>query len=81
MEKEVVLPELGEDAPNEATVCAVLLDVGDDVSEGDALVEMATDKATFDVPCPVSGQVKKILVQEDDVVPVGGVLAVVDTQD
>ena len=63
MEREVVLPELGEDAGDEATVSAVLCEVGDDVAEGEALVEMATDKATFDV------------------VPVGGVIAVVDTQE
>ncbi len=81
MKKEVVLPDLGEDAGDEATVCMVLYDVGDGISEGDAVVEMATDKATFDVPCPVSGQLSEIRVAEDDVVKVGGVLVVVDTED
>ena len=81
MEREVVLPELGEDAGDEATVSAVLCEVGDDVAEGEALVEMATDKATFDVPCPFAGRVKEVRVAEDDVVPVGGVIAVVDTQE
>jgi len=42
---------------------------------------MATDKATFDVPSPLSGVVKKVCVKEDDVVPVGGIIVVLDTED
>ena len=41
--------------------------------------EMFTDKATFTVPCPLNGRVKRILVQENQSVKVGQPLAVVET--
>lgn len=74
---ELKLPELAEGV-NEAVVSAWYLKAGDVVKEGDSLVEMATDKAVFDVPSTVSGIIKKISVQEGDVVKVGQVLAVID---
>jgi len=39
-----------------------------------------TDKATFNVPCPAAGKVKSIAVKEEEVVRVGGLLAVVETK-
>jgi len=81
MEHTVTLPELGEDAGDEATVSFFHFEEGDEVKEGDALVEMVTDKAAFDVPSPVSGVLKKILADEDQVVPVGGPLAVIETKE
>lgn len=81
MEKEVTLPDLGEDAGDEATVTFFYVKEGDSITEGDDLVEMATDKATFNVPCPFTGTVKKLVAKPDDVVLVGGVLAIVETKD
>jgi len=81
MEFEVKLPELGEDAGEEATVSFFFAEVGDKVDlEGD-LVEMATDKATFTVPSPKAGVVKEHKVQEDDVVKVGDVLAILEVEE
>lgn len=76
---EVKLPDLGKDAPKEATVSFFFIEEGQEVKEGDDFCEMVTDKATFNVPSPVTGKVKKIAAQEDDVVPVGGLLAIVET--
>jgi len=81
MEHEVKLPELGEDAGDEATVSFFHFEEGDEVKEGDALVEMVTDKAAFDVPSPASGVLKKILADEDQVVRVGEALAVIETKE
>jgi len=81
MEHEVKLPELGEDAGDEATVSFFHFEEGDEIKEGDALVEMVTDKAAFDVPCPVSGVLKKILAEEDQIVQVGGALAIIETKE
>ena len=72
--KEVVLPELAEGV-NEATVSFWHVDEGGTVKEGQDLVEMATDKAVFNVPAPASGVLEKTLVHEGDVVKVGGILA------
>jgi len=79
MDVEVKLPDLGEDAGDEATVTFFFVEVGDQIKEGADLVEMATDKASFNVPCPVSGKVKKLVAAPDGIVEVGGVLAIVET--
>jgi len=78
MEKEIPLPDLGEDAPDEAKLSFFFVEEGDEIKEGDDLAEMVTDKATFNVPAPVSGVVKKLVVEEDEVVKVGAPLAVVE---
>ena len=75
---EVKLPPLGEDAPDEAKLSFFYFEPGDDVAEGDDFCEMITDKATFNVPSPVSGKVKDLCVDEDGTVKVGGLLAIVD---
>lgn len=80
-EVEVKLPDLGDDAPDEATVSFFYVEEGGEVKEGDDFCEMVTDKATFNVPSPVTGRVKKIAAQEEDIVAVGGVLAIVETED
>ena len=75
---EVKLPSLGDDAGEEATVSVFLVEEGDDINEGDDLVEMLTDKASFTVPSPATGKIVKIAVGEDDVVKVGDLLAVME---
>jgi pyruvate/2-oxoglutarate dehydrogenase complex dihydrolipoamide acyltransferase (E2) component len=77
---EVKLPELGEDAGDEATVTYLYFNSGDQVNEGDDFVEMATDKATFNVPAPASGKLKEYKVKEDDVVKVGEVLGILEVE-
>jgi pyruvate dehydrogenase E2 component (dihydrolipoamide acetyltransferase) len=50
---------------------------GDDVSAGDKLVELVTDKASFEFESEASGTVLKVLAPEKSTVPVGYVLAVI----
>lgn len=75
--KEVVLPELGEEV-NEATVSYWLHQEGETVKEGEDLVEMTTDKATFNVPSPTSGTLKEISAEEGETVKVGQKLATIE---
>ncbi len=75
----VTLPSLGDDAGDKATVSVFFRDPGDEIKEGDDLVEMVTDKATFNVPSPAAGVLKRILVKEDQKVQVGRPLAVIET--
>jgi pyruvate dehydrogenase E2 component (dihydrolipoamide acetyltransferase) len=77
MATEVKLPPLGEDAPDEAEVSFWYVDEGDQIAEGDDMVEMVTDKAAFTVPAPFSGTVESIAVQEGDKADVGQVIATV----
>ena len=78
MRIEVPLPDLGEDAGDEATVAFWYFDVGEDVTEGEDLLEMVTDKATFQVPSPASGRVVEVLAQEGVKVKVGQVMGVLE---
>jgi 2-oxoglutarate dehydrogenase E2 component (dihydrolipoamide succinyltransferase) len=78
MSENVVLPALGESV-TEGTVTRWLKKVGDTVAVDEALVEVSTDKVDTEIPSPFAGIVEQILVQEDDTVAVGGVLAVIGT--
>ncbi len=75
------LPELGNDAGEEATVSFWYFEDGEAVPEGEDIVEMVTDKATFNVPCPVSGTLVEVLTPDGAKVKVGDVLAVLETED
>jgi 2-oxoglutarate dehydrogenase E2 component (dihydrolipoamide succinyltransferase) len=73
---EVVLPALGESV-TEGTVTRWLKKVGDTVAIDEPLVEISTDKVDTEIPSPVAGTIEQILVQEDETVAVGAVLAIV----
>jgi 2-oxoisovalerate dehydrogenase E2 component (dihydrolipoyl transacylase) len=78
---QVTLPELGEDAGDKAKVSFWYVDPGDSVASGDNLVQMLTDKATFDVPCPQDGKVKELLAGEDEEVNVGDAICILETSE
>ncbi|MFH1478476.1 MAG: biotin/lipoyl-containing protein [Candidatus Omnitrophota bacterium] len=73
---EFRLPELAEGV-GEAVVSFWHFKEGDEIKEGDELVEMATDKAAFNVPSKSSGVLKEVKAKEGDTVKVGGVLAII----
>ena len=73
----VILPELG-DGIVKATVAFWHCKVGDRVQEGDDVVELATDKATFNVSAASSGMMKKIFFIEGQDVPIGETLAIIE---
>lgn len=74
---KVVLPELGEGI-TKATVTFWYYKEGEKVGEKDDLVELTTDKATFNLPSPCAGTVSEILIHEGDTVNVGEVLGIID---
>jgi 2-oxoglutarate dehydrogenase E2 component (dihydrolipoamide succinyltransferase) len=78
MSTTIRMPQLGESVV-EGTVGKWLVNVGDSVKQDQPVVEILTDKADSEVPAPQSGVVTKILVQEGDVVQVGGALLELDT--
>ncbi len=78
MKQDILMPSLGEDAGDECTVSFWHVDVGDTVGKEAPLVEMATDKAVFDVPSPLAGTIVEILCKEDDVVKVGDRIAIIE---
>ncbi|TQM62957.1 2-oxoglutarate dehydrogenase, E2 component, dihydrolipoamide succinyltransferase [Humibacillus xanthopallidus] len=72
----VTMPALGESV-TEGTVTRWLKAEGDEVAVDEPLLEVSTDKVDTEIPSPVAGTLTKILVQEDDTVPVGADLAVI----
>jgi 2-oxoglutarate dehydrogenase E2 component (dihydrolipoamide succinyltransferase) len=76
MSENVVLPALGESV-TEGTVTRWLKKVGETVAIDEPLVEVSTDKVDTEIPSPFAGVLEQILVQEDETVEVGGVLAVI----
>jgi len=70
----LTLPELGEGI-EEATVSTWYFNEGDEIKKDEDVVEVATDKATFNIPAPAGGLLKKILLAEGDIAKTGQVLA------
>jgi len=76
MATEIKLPDLGEGALD-ATISRWRVQEGDQVSIGDILLEVATDKVDTEVPSPVAGKVLKINFSEGALVDMNAVIAVV----
>jgi 2-oxoglutarate dehydrogenase E1 component len=74
---ELQMPQMGESV-TEGTILEWHVSEGEEVAEGDTVVEVSTDKIDAEVPAPASGVVTKILAQPDDTVAVGQVLAQID---
>jgi len=74
---DIRLPSLAEGV-DKATVTYCHKSVGDGVKEGEDLIEMVTDKATFNMPSSATGVLKELLVTEGDEVKVGQVVARVE---
>ncbi len=74
----VLLPQLGESV-TEGTITRWLKKVGDSVSVDEAIVEISTDKVDTEIPSPAAGVITEIKVSQDEVAPVGAVLALIST--
>ena len=73
MGRPFVLPDLGEGLV-EAEIVKVLVNEGDVVREDAPLLEVETDKATVEIPSPMSGRIEKVHVGPNQTVRVGAVL-------
>lgn len=76
MSNSVQMPALGESV-TEGTVTRWLKEVGEEVEVDEPLLEVSTDKVDTEIPSPYAGVLEKILADEDDVVEVGGDLAII----
>ena len=76
---ELKLPKMGESVA-EATITTWLKDIGDQIDADDPLLEIATDKVDSEVPSEVDGVLVEKLFNVDDVVQVGQVLAIIETE-
>jgi 2-oxoglutarate dehydrogenase E2 component (dihydrolipoamide succinyltransferase) len=76
---ELTLPKMGESVA-EATITSWLKDVGDTIELDEAVLEIATDKVDSEVPSEVEGVLIEKRFEVDDVVQVGQVLAIIETE-
>lgn len=75
---ELVMPKMGESIM-EATVLKWHKKVGDQVKQDETVLEIATDKVDSEVPSTAEGTITEILFKENDVVPIGTVIARIET--
>ncbi|BAH55471.1 2-oxo acid dehydrogenase subunit E2 [Rhodococcus opacus] len=76
----MVLPSLGENV-TEATITRWLKAPGDRIEHDEPLLEVATDKVDTEIPSPAAGILLEIVAQEDALVEVGAVVAVLGAEE
>jgi 2-oxoisovalerate dehydrogenase E2 component (dihydrolipoyl transacylase) len=76
---EFKLPDIGEGIA-EAEIVAWHVKVGDTIREDQQIADMMTDKATVEMESPVAGKVLELAGEVGDQVPIGSVLAVIETE-
>jgi 2-oxoisovalerate dehydrogenase E2 component (dihydrolipoyl transacylase) len=76
---EFKLPDIGEGIA-EAEIVAWHIKVGETVAEDQQLADMMTDKATVEMESPVAGKVLEVAGEVGDMIPIGSVLVVIETE-
>jgi len=76
---EFQLPELGENVES-GDVVNVLVQEGETIAGNTGVIELETDKAVVEIPCPHAGRVSKLLVKKGQTVKVGQVVLVIEPE-
>ena len=77
---KILMPQLGETV-TEGTISAWHKKPGDEVEKDELLVDVETDKVATEIPAPLSGVLRQVLVAEGETVDVGTILAVIGDED
>jgi pyruvate dehydrogenase E2 component (dihydrolipoamide acetyltransferase) len=80
MAEKITMPKLGFDMA-EGTLVRWVKSEGEEILKGDVLAEIETDKATVEVEAHSAGVMRKHIIQEGTIVPVGSVIAIVGDAD
>ena len=78
MATDIIMPQLGESIA-EGTVVKWLVPVGGMIDKDQSLLEVETEKVALEIPSPAAGVLSEIVVQEGETVPVGTLLARVES--
>ena len=76
---KIELPQVGESV-TEGIIGKWLVNVGDKVKKYDPLVEVVTDKVAMELPSPVTGTLREIIAEEGETIPMGGVIADIESE-
>ena len=77
---DIIMPKMGESVA-EATIIKWVKNIGDSIEIDETLVEIATDKVDSEIPSIARGILKEKLYQENDVVKVGEVIAIIENEE
>ena len=80
MAETITMPKLGFDMA-EGTLVRWVRNEGENINKGEVLAEIETDKATVEVESSASGVVRKLLVDQGEVVPIGAAIAIIGSAD
>ena len=80
MAETITMPKLGFDM-QEGTLVRWVKKEGENINKGDVLAEIDTDKATVEVESSATGIVRKLLVDQGAIVPIGSAIANVGTKE
>jgi len=75
---DIVMPQLGESIA-EGTVVKWLVSAGGMIQKDQSLLEVETEKVALEIPSPATGVLNEVLVREGDTVPVGTLLARIES--
>ncbi|MGB9689488.1 dihydrolipoamide acetyltransferase family protein [Thermogutta sp.] len=79
MTVEFKVPNLGENVSS-GDIVNVLVKEGDTIIGNQPVVELETDKAVVEIPCPYAGKISKVLVKKGDTVKVGQTILIVEEE-
>ena len=75
--KNVTLPDIGDF--DQVEVIEVLVSIGDHVKEDDSIITLENDKATMEIPAPLSGKIKSIEVKVGDKITRGSLIITLES--
>ena len=78
MATDIIMPQLGESIA-EGTVVKWLIPVGGMIQKDESLLEVETEKVTLEIPSPATGLLNEIIIHEGQTVPIGTLLARIDS--
>ena len=78
MKFEFEFPDIGEGI-HEGVITKWLVNVGDNINEGESVAEVETDKVTTEIPSPRTGKVSKLNFKKGDKINVGQVFIIIET--
>lgn len=78
MATDIIMPQLGESIA-EGTVVKWLVPVGGEIQKDQSLLEVETEKVALEIPSPATGLLSEIVVREGETVPVGTLLARIES--
>jgi 2-oxoglutarate dehydrogenase E2 component (dihydrolipoamide succinyltransferase)/2-oxoisovalerate dehydrogenase E2 component (dihydrolipoyl transacylase) len=78
MATDIIMPQLGESIA-EGTVVKWLVPIGGMIEKDQSLLEVETEKVALEIPSPATGLLSEIIIQEGETVPVGTLLARIES--